>query len=106
MAKKKKLESKAPVPLTRGQLSRAQREQKQIRNLYTAGMILGGAVLLVLAFAAISTFIVRPNTEVANVNGTKITRATYNKARSWSLYQQIQQAVLTQQFSQQTGGTT
>ena len=37
MAKKKKLQSTAPV-VTRGQLSRAAKEQQRIRNLYTAGM--------------------------------------------------------------------
>src|SRR4051812_3867561 len=103
MAKKKKLESKAPVPLTRGQLSRAQREQQRIRNLYTVGFIIGGVILLVLAFAVVSTFIIRPNTAVASVNGVNINRATYNKLRSWNLYQQVQQQAIQDQFSQQTG---
>ena len=79
MAKKKKLESKAPVPLTRGQLSRAQREQQRIRNLYTIGIGLGVMVVLLLGFAVISTFIIQPNAEVASVNGAKINRAAYNK---------------------------
>ncbi|MEO8288001.1 MAG: peptidylprolyl isomerase [Chloroflexota bacterium] len=105
MAKKKKLESTAPVPMTRGQLSRAQREQQQVRNLYTAGIALAAVLLLLLAFAVISTFIIRPNQEVASVNGTKISRATYNKLRNWSLYQQIQQEAFNQQIQQQ-GGTT
>jgi len=100
MAKKKKLESKAPVPLTRGQLSRAQREQQRIRNLYTIGIGLGVLVVLLLGFAVISTFIIQPNAEVANVNGTKINRTAYNKLRSWNIYQQIQQAAIQQQLSQ------
>jgi parvulin-like peptidyl-prolyl isomerase len=105
MAKKKKLESKAPVPLTRGQLSRAQREQQRIRNLYTLGIALGAFVLLVLAFAVISTFIIKPNSEVASVNGTKINRATYSKLRKWNLFQQVQQQAIQDQLTTQTGGT-
>jgi parvulin-like peptidyl-prolyl isomerase len=105
MAKKKKLESKAPVPMTRGQLSRAQREQQRVRNLYTVGIVLGVLVVLLLGFAAISTFIIKPNSEVASVNGTKINRTTYNKLRSWNIYQQLQQAAIQQQLSQQTGGS-
>src|SRR4051794_7199968 len=103
MAKKKKLESKAPVPLTRGQLSRAQREQQRIRNLYTIGIVLGAFVLLVLAVAVISTFIIKPNTAVASVNGVNINRSTYDKLRKWNLYQQIQQQAIQDQLSQQTG---
>ncbi len=106
MAKKKKLQSTAPVPLTRGQLSRAQKEQQQIRNLYTAGAVLGVLIVLLLAFAVISTFVIRPNQTVATVNGVNINRATYNKLRSWNIYQQLEQTAIQQQLSSQTGGAT
>src|SRR6266566_2306065 len=111
MAKKKKLESKAPVPMTRGQLSRAQREQQRIRNLYTAGIALGAVVVLVLAYAVVSTFIIKPNSEVASVatkdhSAVNMNRATYDKLRRWNLYQQVQQQAIQQQFSQQTGGSS
>jgi parvulin-like peptidyl-prolyl isomerase len=108
MAKKKKQEYSAPV-MTRGQISRAQREQQQIRNLYTVGIALGTVVLLILGFAVIYTFVVQPNTEVAKVNNVTINRAEYNKLRRWALFQQIQQEAITQQVSQQAtgaGGTT
>jgi hypothetical protein len=98
MAKKKKLESKAPVPLTRGQLSRAQREQRQIRNLYTAGIAIATLVALVIGYAAISTYVLRPNAQVAKVGETTINRATYNKMRRWNVYQNIQTAAFQQQF--------
>ncbi|HET6262127.1 MAG TPA: hypothetical protein VFG99_07790, partial [Chloroflexia bacterium] len=98
MAKKKKLESKAPVPLTRGQLSRAQREQRQIRNLYTAGIAIATLVALVIGYAAISTYVLRPNAQVAKVGDTTINRATYNKMRRWNIYQNIQTAAFQQQF--------
>jgi parvulin-like peptidyl-prolyl isomerase len=101
MAKKKKLESKAPVPLTRGQLSRAEREKRQIRNLYTAGVAIGTLMLLLVGFAIISTYIIRPNAQVASVGGQAINRATYNKMRRWNIFQNIQTAAFQQQF----GGT-
>ena len=104
--KEKEARIKSPGAVDSGQLSRAQREQQRIRNLYTIGIGLGVLVVLLLGFAAISTFVIQPNSEVASVNGAKINRATYNKLRSWNIYQQIQQAAIQQQLSQQTGGST
>lgn len=106
MAKKKKIVAQAPVPMTRGQIVRAQQEQKKIRNLYTSAIAVGAVVLLVLAFAVISTFILRPNTEVARVNGTVINRATYEKLRRYSLYQTAQNQAIQQQVSGATGSGT
>ncbi|MGA7730585.1 MAG: peptidylprolyl isomerase [Chloroflexia bacterium] len=98
MPKKKKLQSTAPV-MTRGQLSKAAQEAQRIRNLYTAGIALSVVIVLVLGFAVVFTFLIRPNQEVANVNGTSINRDTYNKLRRWNIYQQIQQQVFQQQLS-------
>lgn len=105
MAKKKKLQPQAPLPMTRGQMIRAQQEQKKIRNLYTSALAVGLVIVLVLAFAAVSTFIIRPNTEVARVNGTVINRGTYEKLRRYGLYQDIQNQAIQQQLSQSTGST-
>ncbi len=88
--------------MTRGQLSRAAQEAQKIRNLYTAGISLAVVIVLVLGLAVVFTYVIRPNAEVANVNGTTIARAAYNKLRRWSLYQQIQQEV----FQQQLGAST
>jgi len=105
MAKKKKLESKAPVPMTRGQLSRHHQEQKRIRNLYTAGIALGTLMVLLLGLSALSTFVLRPNAEVASVNGKVINRATYDKLRRWSIFQNMQNQAIQEQFGGQVGGT-
>ncbi|HEY0069165.1 MAG TPA: peptidylprolyl isomerase [Chloroflexia bacterium] len=105
MAKKKKLQSQAPVPLTRGQLSRAQQEQRKIRNLYATAVVVGTLVVLVVALAVVSTFILRPNQTVGRVNLIEdhtINRATYDKARRYSLWQTMQQNALTRQLSQST----
>lgn len=83
---KKKQQPTAPV-LTRGQLSRRAREQQQIRNLYTAIVGVGTLVVLILLFAVVSTYILKPNEEVASVNGVKITRSTYDKLRRYNVYQ-------------------
>ncbi len=104
MAKKKKVESKAPVPLTRGQLSRARQEQKRIRNLYTAAAAIGTLVVLLFGLAAVSTFVLRPNQEVARVNGKVINRAIYDKLRRWSIFQTMQNQAIQEQFGQ-AGGT-
>lgn len=107
MAKKKKLQSQAPVPLTRGQLSRAQQEQRRIRNLYAAAVAVGTLVVLVLALSVISTFILRPNQTVGRVRLIEertINRATYDKLRRYNLWQTMQQNALTRQLSQ--SGTT
>jgi parvulin-like peptidyl-prolyl isomerase len=103
MANKKKAQSSAPVPLTRGQLSRAERERQRIRNLYTAAIALGMMLLLILGFAVVFTFIIRPNQEVANVNGKSINRATYNALRRYQLFQQIQQAAFQESLQSQSG---
>lgn len=106
MAKKKKLESKAPVPMTRGQLSRAQQERQRVRNLYTAAIALGTILALILGMAVVNTFIIRPNAKVASVNGTTINRATYNKMRRYNIFQTIQTNEFQRQISQQTGSST
>ncbi|MEO6458517.1 MAG: peptidylprolyl isomerase [Chloroflexia bacterium] len=105
MAKKKKLESTSPAPMTRGQLSRHHQEQKRIRNLYTAGIGLGTLMVLLLGLAALSTFVLRPNEEVARVNDQSIKRATYNKLRRWSIFQNMQNQAIQEQFGGQVGGT-
>lgn len=105
MAKKKQQQSIAPVPLTRGQLSRAARERQQLRNLYGAAIAIGTLVVLILGLAAALTYVVRPNEQVAKVNDHVITRATYEKLRRWNLFQSIQTNAIQQQLSQQTGST-
>ena len=103
MAKKKQIQSTAPV-LTRGQITRREREQQQIRNFSTAIIVAVSAAALILLFAALSTFVLKPNEEVASVNGVKITRAQYDKLRRWNAYQadRIQAA---QQQAGQTGAS-
>jgi parvulin-like peptidyl-prolyl isomerase len=103
MANKKKVQSSAPVPLTRGQLSRAERERQRVRNLYTAAIALGTMLVLILGFAVVFTFLIRPNQEVANVNGKSINRATYNALRRYQLFQQIQQVAVQESFQSQSG---
>src|SRR5918912_1945515 len=90
MAKKKRLQPTAP-PMTRGQLSRAARERQQLRNLYTAVFGIITLSVLVIGFSIFSAFVLKPNEEVAKVNGVTITRATYNKVRRWNVFQQLQQ---------------
>jgi parvulin-like peptidyl-prolyl isomerase len=101
MAKKKKLASQAPVHMTRGQISRREREKQRIRNLYTAAFAVGTLVVLVLGWAVMNTFVLRPNAQVAKVGDVTINRAEYNKARRYNLYQQIQNAAIMQSLGAQ-----
>lgn len=97
MPKKKKTQYTAPV-MTRGQLSRAQRERQQLRNLYTAIFSVVTLVVLIIAFAAFTQLVLRPNQQVASVGlagtTTNINRATYNKVRRWNLWQEAQSNAL------------
>jgi hypothetical protein len=93
---KKKLQPTAPV-MTRGQLSRAERERRQIRNVYTAFIAVISVVALIILFAMVQSFILRPNEVVASVNNVNITRATYQKLRRYNVFNaQAQQAILGQ----------
>ena len=60
-------------------------------------LAVGVVVVLILAFAVINTFVLQPNSQVASVNGVKITRATYDKLRRYNLFNQIQQSNLLSQ---------
>ena len=95
--------------MTRGQLSRHQREQQQIRRLYFIMGGVGALVALILAVALVSTYVIQPNTEVGKVGNETITRAAYNKYRAWQIYNQmrilqfyIQQDTQTPQSAQTT----
>src|SRR5438105_3211953 len=106
MAKKKKFQPTAP-PMTRGQLSRAARERRQLRILYTSVGAVIALIVLILGSSAFAAFVLRPNEEVATVNGEKITRATYEKVRRYDLYQSDEsQQILQSQGSSQSTTTT
>src|SRR4051794_7641794 len=93
----------APRQMTRGQLSRHQREQQQMRRFTLAMIGVGALVVLVLGLAALNQFVLQPNASVGQVNGQTITRATYNKFRSWNIYNQL--SVLNFYLQQSSTGT-
>src|SRR6478672_8332448 len=89
MAKKKRPQQHTAPVMTRGQLSRAAQERQREQLLYRA---IGGVailIVLILAFAAYSTFISHPNEELAKVGNTSINRANYEKLRRYDLFQQL-----------------
>jgi peptidyl-prolyl cis-trans isomerase D len=88
-SKNRRQDSQAPRQMTRGQLSRHQREQQRMRYLNLAMAGVGALVALILGVALVTQFWLVPNTELGKVNDQSITRATYNKFRSWSIYNQI-----------------
>ncbi|HUS13641.1 MAG TPA: hypothetical protein VM536_01370, partial [Chloroflexia bacterium] len=84
--KKRRQDSQAPRQMTRGQLSRHQRELAQQRQLYFVMAGIGVLVALVLIAAVFDTYVRRPNVEVGKVGNESIARGTYNKHRSWQIY--------------------
>src|SRR3954469_21944770 len=95
MPKKRKQRVVIQHQMTRGQLSRHERELQRQRYLYYAMAAAAGVVVLIFAVLGISELIVKPAQQsaslkqvVATVGGQDITRETYNKQRSWELYNQ------------------
>ena len=95
MPKKRKQRVIVPHQMTRGQLSRHQREVRRQRYLYYAMAGVGGLILLVFAVVALDQLLIKPaqlgeslKQVVATVGDQQITRETYNKQRSWELYNQ------------------
>ena len=95
-----------PHQMTRGQQSRYQREQQRVRRLYYAMAGVTGLIVLLFAIVGVNELLIKPaqldaksKTIIATVGSTQISRATYNKRRSWDLFNQIR----TQQFYAQQG---
>lgn len=75
-------------PLTRKQLSRAEREALQRRRILIAAAVLIGVVVLVLAGGVVQSQVIAPNQPVARVNGETITTGEYQQRvnfERWSL---------------------
>src|SRR5690348_18005376 len=87
--KKQQRAVQAPRQMTRGQLSRYQREQQQIRRLYLAMAGVGGVIVIILLAAVANQFWFQPNASVGKVGDQTITRAMYEKFRSWTIYNQL-----------------
>src|SRR5215208_2032851 len=95
MPKKRKQRVIVPHQMTRGQLSRHQREVQRQRYLYYAMAGVGGLIVLVFAIVGLNELLIKPaqlgeslKQVVATVGDQQITRETYNKQRSWELYNQ------------------
>lgn len=83
---------KQPQVLTRKQLSRREREERQKRTLYILVGLAGAAMVLILGFGAYQEYVVRPSSPVAVVNGTVIPTRDYQlrvKYRRFELANQV-----------------
>src|SRR5262245_53736570 len=95
MPKKRKQRVIVQHQMTRGQMSRYQREVQRQRYLYYAMAGVGALIVLVFAVVILTQFVVKPaqlneslKQVVAAVGAQQLTRETYNKQRSWELYNQ------------------
>jgi parvulin-like peptidyl-prolyl isomerase len=87
--KRRRQEAQLPRQMTRGQLSRHQRELQRTRRVT---LILGGigvVAVLVLLAGILTQFVITPNQSLGSVGGTTITRSMYQKYRAWTLYNQM-----------------
>jgi parvulin-like peptidyl-prolyl isomerase len=96
MPKNRKQRVIVPHQMTRGQLSRHERELRQQRILYYAMAGVVGLILLVFGMTALNEYVLKParlgeslKAVVATVGNEQITRGTYNKLRSWDLFNQL-----------------
>ena len=72
-------------------ISRHEQEVKRERIIKTGIAIAAAAVILVLAYGALNTYVLIPNKTLATVNGVKITRKDYWKGRTVDLVDQARQ---------------
>ncbi|KPL18512.1 MAG: hypothetical protein AMJ93_13755, partial [Anaerolineae bacterium SM23_84] len=69
--------SKQAKPVSKKQLSRVERERRQMRVLYAIAGVTIAAVVLVLGFGFYQEYIVKPSAPVAVVSGTPISTRDY-----------------------------
>jgi parvulin-like peptidyl-prolyl isomerase len=85
-------------PLNRKQLTRRERETRQLRHVWIALIAVGALIVGVLGFGSYQEFIVKPNAPVAVVHGVPIRTSAYAQRvryEQWLL--QLQAAELQQQ---------
>lgn len=84
MAKKR---TKQEKKLTRKQIAFSKQDQKREHQLLIAAAIVGGIIVLVLAFGLVQVFILQPQAPVATVNGKSISTDDYQKSYSFQNFQ-------------------
>ncbi|MGH2559250.1 MAG: peptidylprolyl isomerase [Thermomicrobiales bacterium] len=89
-------ETTPTAPARKRRVSRREREARRRRLLFIGMAAAGSLVVLILAYAAINDYFIKPRHVVASVEGTEIRRRDYWKVRSYDL---INQASQYQQFA-------
>lgn len=74
----KKTETSRKVT-TKKHIARQEREQKQIKTIVLISGVIVAVAFVILAYALINTFLVKPNRVVASVGDTKITVSKFDK---------------------------
>ncbi|NJN96529.1 MAG: hypothetical protein HC875_21700 [Anaerolineales bacterium] len=91
---------------TRKQIALSRREKEQLRLIYIGLGVVTGLILIVLAIGLFQTYVLEPNSPVANLNGNEIsTREYQNRVRyeRFLLDNQIQQLLQQQVALSQPG---
>jgi hypothetical protein len=99
-----KISSAPAAPLTRKQVSRAQRERQQRRAVLIGAMVVFGSVLALILLGVLDQTVIRPRQTVARVGNTNISRAQFITAARFQRYQLIQRYGQVVQTAQLFGG--
>jgi len=82
-----------PAQFTRRQYIRYVDEQRRIRQIRQAIFVVAALCVAILLIPIVVNLLILPNQGVASVNGTTISRASYDKQRRWDIYNQVERLV-------------
>jgi len=88
---------------TKKHLAREQREARQTRYIIIGTIAIGVAILGLVIYGAISQFIIRPNTKIAQVGDNEINVKEFDKRVKYSRVQMLNQAYQYYTYYQQFG---
>lgn len=82
----------SPTLTTKKHVVRQEREDRQIKIAVTVTSIVLGVVLLIVLFALVNTFIIKPNTVIATVGDTEIRAGDFDKSVRYRRFNMLNQA--------------
>ena len=98
----KKIETPRKVT-TKKHIARQEREQKQIKTIVLISGVIVAVAFVILAYALINTFLIKPNRVVASVGDTKITVSKFDKEVRYARLNLINSASQYAEYAQMFG---
>ncbi|MGB4595085.1 MAG: peptidylprolyl isomerase [Anaerolineaceae bacterium] len=88
---------------TKKHIARQEREQKQIKTIVLISGVIVGVALIILVYALVNSFIIKPNQVVASVGDTKITVSKFDSEVRYSRLNLINSASQYAEYAQMFG---